>query len=228
MRYLGIEPEAAARMEAWVPKAGFDPHQVVGLRISYGDEKTYDVIRQVDSAVGHGVTAIDGWVDADALITTNPGVALLLPTADCYPVVLYDPNQKVLALLHLGWQSTDADMVRKVIDHMVTDFGADPKGMHVYVGPGITKESYRFAELAQQTDPRWSEHLHHAESSVGIDLLGYNLAALKTWGISDRNITVAGINTASDDRYYSHYGTHKLQKPVEDGRFVTVAMIEPT
>ena len=54
-----------------------------------------------------GMTNIDDAIPGDALITTDTSIALFLLTADCLPIIYFDPNNNVLALAHLSWKATE-------------------------------------------------------------------------------------------------------------------------
>ena len=79
------------------------PHQVHG-----------DVIREVTDPM----TAREELEGVDALVTDVPGVAISVRTADCIPVLLYDPVHGALAAVHDGWRGTVLHLSCKVIDFM--------------------------------------------------------------------------------------------------------------
>src|SRR5258708_31076086 len=61
--------------------------------------------------------------DVDALLTDRPGVALFATFADCYPIVLWDPERKVAGLVHAGWRGTRARVGPAAPDVMQRGFG---------------------------------------------------------------------------------------------------------
>ena len=72
-----------------------------------------DGIRVVTSAdAGKGLERERDY-DADALITDIPGLALVIFTADCIPVLLYDPVRRVVGAAHAGWRSTALSIAEK-------------------------------------------------------------------------------------------------------------------
>lgn len=223
MRLPLQDPTSADNLSKWLGRVGIGPQQTVGLMISYSDTRHYDEIATVTKAQA-GALVPEGWTAADALVTTEKGCALLLPTADCYPVVLHDPVHGVLVLAHMGWQSTDADLTQKLIAYLGEHHASRPDELRVYIGPGIAGKSYRFNEFAQLTDLRWKDHLHHGELT-GIDLLSYNVAALQNAGVKPEYIEVAGIDTAKDDDYFSNYASQRLGSKLPDGRFMTIAVM---
>ena len=73
-----------------------------------------------------------GW---DALVTDQPGVMVAVRTADCVPVLVHDPQRRVVAAIHAGWRGAVAGIVPKTIGLMRSRFGSDSAQMHVSIGP---------------------------------------------------------------------------------------------
>ena len=78
---------------------------------------------------------------ADGLVTRNPGIALGILTADCAPVLLFDPVAKVIGAAHAGWQGAFSGIVESVIAAM-TRLGAEAARVQAVVGPCIGPEAY--------------------------------------------------------------------------------------
>ncbi len=81
--------------------------------------------------------------DGDALITDRPGMALCAQTADCVPVLLFDPHRPAVAAVHAGWRGAVAEIVPKTLLAMAGAYGTDPKTVHAAIGPSISKRNYR-------------------------------------------------------------------------------------
>jgi hypothetical protein len=73
-----------------------------------------------------------GW---DALVTDQPGVMVAVRTADCVPVLVYDPQRRVVAAIHAGWRGAVAGIVPKTIALMESRFKSDPRQLRVGIGP---------------------------------------------------------------------------------------------
>ncbi|GAB4142701.1 MAG: peptidoglycan editing factor PgeF [Sphingomonadales bacterium] len=82
---------------------------------------------------------------ADALITTQPGLAVGVLTADCVPVLLADADAGVIAAAHAGWRGTLAGIIARTLDVM-TAAGANPHRIHAAIGPAIAQTSYEVGE----------------------------------------------------------------------------------
>lgn len=83
-----------------------------------------------------------GVVEADAIITDKKGLALTIGFADCPTIFLYDPISQVIGLVHGGWKSLVADIVKNTIGRMKNEMNSDPKNIQVFIGPGICAAHY--------------------------------------------------------------------------------------
>lgn len=73
----------------------------------------------------------------DALITNQKSIPLIVYTADCLPIFIYDPIKKVVAIAHAGWKGVLEKIAVKTIKKMEKEFGSKRKNVLVYVGPSI-------------------------------------------------------------------------------------------
>jgi copper oxidase (laccase) domain-containing protein len=164
-------------------------------------------------------------VVCEALVTSQPGVPLMLLTADCYPCVIYDPVRQVVALLHLGWKPTGLRLVEKVVAHMQKEYGSVPQDLEVHFGPGIAKESYVAESPSQIHDPAWQPYLFDAHDRAGmhVDILGYARAQCVVSGVLSSNIHESGIDTYGSLDYFSHY--RATRTGAKNGRFATVVVL---
>ena len=79
----------------------------------------------------------------DALVTALPDYAIAVRTADCVPVLLYDPVYKVIAAIHSGWRGTVARISQKTIRLMTERFGTNPSDLVAVIGPSIGPDSFQ-------------------------------------------------------------------------------------
>ena len=79
--------------------------------------------------------------DADAVVTTTPGLTIGVLTADCAPVLLADAGSGVVAAVHCGWRGTLAGILENTLAQMET-LGADRSHIRAAVGPTISPDAY--------------------------------------------------------------------------------------
>jgi YfiH family protein len=155
----------------------------------------------------------------DALVTDVPGVAISVRTADCIPVLLYDPVHKAVAAVHDGWRGTVQHLSRKVVDFMHERYGTEASDLKAVIGPGIGPESFQvgqevadaFAaagfpmdEILADCGPNVPTADNPMNGGLHIDLWRANEWLLEEAGVISANIQVAGICTYKKyDRFYS-------------------------
>lgn len=187
------------------------------------DQGTWDEIVDVTSAEGRGVVDPKERIAADALVTNVPNVGLLLPVADCNAVAIHDPVHNVLAVVHLGWQSTVAELATKIVQYLQGKHHSSAPDLRIYLSPAIKAESYVFAEVSQVDDPAWKDFLRKTDKGYGVDLPGYNRQRFIDAGVLPEHIEVSSVNTATSDNYYSHYRAVRNDEP--EGRFALLARL---
>ena len=108
-------------------------------------------MKQIHSAVAL-VAGEPGCIgEGDALLTGEPGVAVSVRTADCFPILLADPKTHTVAAIHAGWRGTVSGVVRTSLDRMRSEFGTDPENIYAAIGPGIGACCYEVGiEVARQ------------------------------------------------------------------------------
>jgi copper oxidase (laccase) domain-containing protein len=211
-----------ARVSAYVDA---QPEHTAVMDVA-ADQLKWDTILEVnDDVAGVGVNDHKTRIVADVLVTKTPGLALLLPIADCCPAVIHDPINNVLALAHLGWQSTNVDLASKVVRFLMQEHQSNPTNIQVYLGPCIKAESYIVEGAAQESDPRWQPFLRHTSSGTSVDIVGFNVAGLKSAGVLGENIQICPTDTATSLDYFSHYRASRSDGEEPEGRFAAVCVL---
>lgn len=75
--------------------------------------------------------------DTDALVTAERGICLMVLSADCTPILLYDPVRQVIAAVHAGWRGTAARIAIETVKVMRDHFGSCPENIIAGIGPSI-------------------------------------------------------------------------------------------
>jgi len=146
-------------------------------------------------------------VEADAMVTRLPELALGILTADCTPILFVDPEAGVIGAAHAGWRGAVDGIVGNTVSAM-TDLGADPSRIIAAIGPTISSDNYEVGPqfmtdfLALQPDG-W-RHFHVPEGKrTHFDLPGFIKAQLAAAGIS-RIEQVGACTYGHPELYFSH------------------------
>ena len=111
---------------------GFSPGELVFAR-----QVHEDTVCQVDGSWRGRGLSYPGSGDYDALITDTPHVALTVFSADCTPILLYDPEHGAIGAVHSGWRGTAKGIVKKAVQAMTRAYGCRPQAMVAAIGPCI-------------------------------------------------------------------------------------------
>lgn len=215
---FGEEKEVLKNRKNFLEKNNIPVEKCVGINLAHGSEIL--TVSQNDASLYATKTK-----EGDALLTNQKGIFLFMMTADCLPIIIFDPVKEVLALVHCGWKSTEEKIIQKVIQKMMDDYKSEARNVIAVIGPGIHKESYRFPNPIQKSLPGWKLFLSNADDGqISVDLPGYNVFQLKQSGILSENIEVSPADTVKDKNYFSHY--RSVCTGEAEGRFCTVVGIK--
>ena len=149
--------------------------------------------------------------EVDGLITDVPGLALTIFSADCIPVLLYDPVRRVIAAVHAGWRGTAGDIAGKAAEKMQQDYGSEPSHILAAIGPGISACCFEThadvpdamtAALGSVVEPYVKDW---GAGKFKVDLKGINAALLARAGLEPAHIEVSDQCTAClPHKYWSH------------------------
>jgi len=145
---------------------------------------------------------------ADAVLTDQPGVGLLMRFADCVPIFLYDPEQKAIGLVHAGWKGTALKVAAKAVQAMQRAFGSDPNRILAGLGPSIGPDHYQVGQEVIQAIKSAFPDCHGKllktqHGAVQLDLWQANKTALEQAGV--KGIEISGVCTACNvEDWYSH------------------------
>ena len=124
--------------------------------------------------------------ETDALLTTAPGVVLMLRFADCIPVLFYDRRQRVVGLAHAGWRGIVAEVLPATVARMVEAFGCRPADLWAGVGPAIGPCCYEVGpEVVSQISSVLNGRapFRRRDGRVYLDL----------WASAQRQLSAAGV-----------------------------------
>lgn len=82
----------------------------------------------------------------DALITNVPNVCIAVTTADCVPIILFDPQHKAVGAIHSGWRSTLNNITKETIVKMQEVYGTQSQQLVAAIGPCISQSVYEVGE----------------------------------------------------------------------------------
>ncbi|MDE7042737.1 MAG: peptidoglycan editing factor PgeF [Oscillospiraceae bacterium] len=184
---------------------GTDVHNVV-----QSHQVHEDTVRHVTGADrGKGLFAATDYT-ADALVTDEPDLSLMVFSADCIILLLHDPVTASIGAVHAGWRGTALDLPAKTVGEMGRLFGAKPEDIRVAVGAGIGPCCFETHDdvpdaMRSAFGGGAEAHIRPKGEKWTVDLKGINAWRLREAGVRVENIDVCTACTACrTDLYWSH------------------------
>jgi polyphenol oxidase len=197
---MNVIQSAALTRFAWVE------HQF-GTRDQAPAQDATASLTQVHSAlvinVSLNVSASGCAGEGDALIANRPGVALSIRTADCFPILLADPDHRAVAAIHAGWRGTDQGIVGRTLDAMRSDFDTSPDQVVAAIGPGIGACCY---EVGDDVARRFG-----LNAAGRLDLAAINREQLIRAGVPASRIDTLGHCTFCESALFHSYRRDREQ-----------------
>ena len=147
--------------------------------------------------------------EGDALVTSVPGLVLMVRIADCLPVMFFDPLRKVAGIAHAGWRGTVKKIAAKTVEVIMSRYNSDPARILVGIGPGIGPCCYEVDNQVrayyEEKFPSGRNLFEEREGKNYLNLWEANRRQLLNTGIREKNIELAGLCTACHPQtFFSH------------------------
>ena len=174
------------------------PHQVHLTEMAVIDEAFLQLSAEERLARLEGV---------DALMTDVAGVCIGVSTADCIPVLLFDPVHQAGWAIHAGWRGTVQRIVEKAVAKMTAVYGTHPADLVAQIGPGIHLDSFEVGDEVYDAFAREGfrmELISKKYEKWHIDLPECNRQQLLSAGVPTSQIAVSPVCTfQQSDRFFS-------------------------
>jgi YfiH family protein len=167
-----------------------------------------DRVIWMEQVHGRTVTVVDGprtsAVEAtDALVTTEPGLAIAVLTADCVPVLLGDPVAGVVAAVHAGRVGARVGVLPATLGVMV-EAGAELGRIEVLLGPSVCGSCY---EVPPEMQADVAAHLPGSACRTRTGSTGLDLRAGLWEQLAAAGVAKIGVDprcTVEDEMLFSH------------------------
>ena len=151
--------------------------------------------------------------EADAVLTSDSSIALVVRVADCAPVLLADRRTGVIAAVHAGWRSTMQRIVPTAVEALAANHGSDPADLVAAIGPSLGSccgemgeevvEAFRAAGHDEDTLRRW--FVREPGKRPHFDLWRANREQLEQAGVPAASIHTAELCTRTHPEFFHSY-----------------------
>ena len=161
--------------------------------------------------------------ETDALITNLKNKCLIIKTADCTPIILFDQVVGALGIVHAGWKGLLNHISEKTVDKMIETFYSKPENIIAGIGPSLGPNDFYIRKDVQELfekeniNPDFVKKVSEEQWLVdGWEIVKEQLIGA---GLLAKNIEISGVSTLKSNDFYSH----RMKEP--RGHFITGAMM---
>ena len=141
--------------------------------------------------------------EGDGMATAEPGLGLLIKTADCQPILLAHKSGRYVAAMHAGWRGNRCDFPLSGVVRFCERYDIRPQDVFAVRGPSLGPGKAEFVNFDKEWGPQFVPWFD--EESRTMDLWGLTRHQLVQAGIPTRNIFGLDICTASNnDQFFSY------------------------
>ncbi|MEI8086245.1 MAG: peptidoglycan editing factor PgeF [Paludibacter sp.] len=162
----------------------------------------------------------------DAIFTKLSGICIGITTADCVPLLFYDPEKNVIAAAHAGWRGTCGRIAEKTIAALMEKCDCKPEKIRVVIGPSISSEVYEVGkEVIENFEVAGfdiSKIVTERNNAFYLDLWKANQLSLTEIGIENNHIEIAGICTFTEHEKF--FSARRLG--IKSGRMLSGIMLK--
>jgi hypothetical protein len=156
----------------------------------------------------------------DALVTSLPGVTLLVRTADCLPLFFADPRQGVVGLAHVGWRGLIAALPARVVDALRRAYQTPADALYVAIGPSIRACCY---DVGPEFAARFGPFVRRRGARHVCDLVGAARHQLQQCGVRTSRVSDTRRCTACEA---PHWFSVRREGDAT-GRLASIIMVRP-
>ncbi|MCK4311667.1 MAG: peptidoglycan editing factor PgeF [Candidatus Cloacimonetes bacterium] len=143
----------------------------------------------------------------DGLITKEKNIILAVKTADCLPILFFEPEKKIIGTIHAGREGVQLNIVRKMIQGM-KKLGAKQSSILVEIGPAVCQKHYK---VDRKVFDKFVSETNIPQKQFKLDLKKVVFSQLQQEDIHSDNITDHAICTFENENYFS-YRRNKTSK----------------
>lgn len=137
----------------------------------------------------------------DALISNEPGTALMIQQADCQAVLLHDPVGRVIAAVHNGWRGSVANIIAVTVEEMERSFATDPADLQACISPSLGPCCAEFVNFERELPESFYPFQVREKY---FDFWGISAAQLTAAGLRREAIRLPEICTSCSTDYFSY------------------------
>ena len=203
---------------------GVSPHPYTSLNLSFGVGDNQESVtanrqrvkqllaidylvsaRQVhgnDLVIAEDIDQDTMFNNADAIITSQPGIGLLIQQADCQAILLHDPEQGVIGAIHNGWRGSRLNIIAKTVAVMQDRYAVRPTNLRAVISPSLGPCCAEFINFQQELPEAWQAW---QVRPCYFDFWEISRYQLRETGLKNKHIETTGVCTVCNSKDFFSY-----------------------
>ena len=165
----------------------------------------------------------DSNIKADAIVTPLSKIVITILTADCVPILLYEPNKRIISAIHAGWRGSDKKIAIKTVEYMKNNYRCNPSDIVALIAPSIGGCCY---EVDKSVASKFGEYgnslIKKSLDRYMLDLKSVNYKQLLNSGLKSENIEISPLCTSCNNDILFSY----RKESGCSGRFISAIMMK--
>ncbi len=152
---------------------------------------------------------------ADGMATSRPGLALMIKTADCQPILVAHDSGRFVMAVHSGWRGNRQDYPYSAICVFCDRYGLDPQHLWAVRGPSLGPSASEFVNFDSEWGPEFLQWYDRERRTM--DLWSLARHQLERAGLPSGHILGIDLCTFDNADFFFSY-RHARRFGSEDGR----------
>ncbi len=163
----------------------------------------------------------------DAIVSSIRNVGIGILSADCAPILFYDPKKKLIGCAHSGWKGALSGIIENTIKKFI-ELGSNINDLIAVVGPCIGRNNYEVKEdflgNFTQINKNYEEFFEKIDKNkFFFDLRSFINKKLLSFHV--KNIENIQMDTFSEEKLFYSYRRSRKNKEKDYGRCISVILM---
>ena len=166
-------------------------------------------------------------LNGDAIVTRIKNIGIGILTADCAPILIYDPQKKIIGCIHSGWKGAVNGIIKNTIKKFI-ELNSNVNDLIAVVGPCINKKNYEvkndFYKKFISKNDNYDKFFDKVDSNkYFFDLRNFINKEISNLNI--KNIENIEMDTVSNKDFFYSYRRSRINKEPDYGRCISVILM---
>ena len=166
-------------------------------------------------------------ISGDAIVTKIKKIGISILTADCAPILLYDPQKKIIGCIHSGWKGAFNGVIKNTINKFI-ELDSNLEETIAVIGPCINKKNYLVRDDLYKKFVNQNSNYKDFFEKADNDKFFFDLRGLvnkQIYGLGIKNIENIEMDTFSQKDLFYSYRRSRIEKEKDYGRCISVILM---